>query len=281
MSFSARPYTGVWLLDKQLCILVEIFYQALQPFGLAFTQHFLWGLPPLVMVVLLEGARNDRPWFFNSLLWGIVYQMWTIGLVLSILWIPFVFASWKGEGKSCVSRRDAEGALIAILVGYYLPTALMLTIQSSTAIALWQPFPIYISAVQCVWSKGHFSLPVGGTQSALGITMLTASAVQFYTLYPELNRITTSNIREWLPIWSTPSGYALTTQEGVRGVLQYDAFTAYGSTILAGVFMTDSTREALLWLVMAPLGMLLLSPGGYIAAMWIQRERKLALKKTE
>jgi hypothetical protein len=232
------------------------------------------------MVVLLEGARNDRPWFFNSLLWGMVYQLWTIGLVLSILWVPFVLASWKGKGRSRVSRGDAEGALVAILIGYYLPTAVMLTSQSAIAIALWQPFPIYLSALQYAWSKGRlYSSPVAGVRSALILTMLTASAVHIYKLYPGLNSITVSNIKEWLPIWSTPNGYTISKQEAVRGFLQYDAFTAFGSTIVAGVLMMDSAREATVWLIMAPLGMLVLSPGGYIAAMWIQRERLLTSKK--
>lgn len=287
LSNSARPYTGWLVVDKQLCILVEIFYQSFQPLGLRFTQHLLWGLPSLIMVTLLEGARRDRPWYFNSLFLGILYQLWTIGLALSILWAPFVILSLRGASKAPVPRRDAEGALVALLVGYYIPTAVMFTTQSAIATALWQPFPVYIATVQYLWSKirstGSHSPPVVGVQAALVVTILTASAVQFYTLYPNLSSLTVSSVWEWLPIWSMPSqaAFVMPRDEAVRGLLQYDAFTAYCSTVAAGLFMMDSIGNALLWLAFAPIGILLLSPSGFIAAMWIQRERMLIVKKSE
>ena len=285
ISFAARPYTGLLLIDKQLCILVEIFSQSFRPLGLHFTQHLLWGLPSLIMIILFEGARHDRPWFFNSLLVGVLYQLWTIGLALSILWIPFVFTFQGGGARSRVSRGDAEGALVATLLGYYIPTVIMFTTKSAVAIALWQPFPIYIAIVQYIWSKcrskGFLPSPAIGVQSALTITIITASVIQFYTLYPSINTITLTSIKEWLPIWTPPPGYIMPTDEAVRGFLQDDAFTAYGATITAGLLMMDSGADALLWLTLAPIGMMVLHPAGYIAAIWMKRERNLPFKKIE
>ncbi|KAG8821648.1 hypothetical protein FRC18_011254, partial [Serendipita sp. 400] len=60
-SHSADSYTGILSIDKQLCVLVEIFTQLLDPIGFKFTQHFLWGLPAFIAIIHLEGVRPDAP----------------------------------------------------------------------------------------------------------------------------------------------------------------------------------------------------------------------------
>ncbi|KAG8853319.1 hypothetical protein FRB91_005119 [Serendipita sp. 411] len=279
-SHSADSYTGILSIDKQLCVLVEIFTQLLDPIGFKFTQHFLWGLPAFIAIIHLEGVRPDAPWFVMPLALGFAYQLFTIGMVASILWIPFLFAHYRGRSTSPVPRRNAEGILIGLVIGYYIPTIAMLYTKSRRSIVLWQFFPVYVDSVESIWTLLRINARHSiSSQSLLLFTLLTSTCVHLYTLIPIMELISASAIYEFLPAWHVPPGFSITRPVAVLGLLQYDAGTAYFATIVTGILLLDTIGQAMLWVLVSPLVVAVLGPSAYVAALWMKRERQLTMNQ--
>lgn len=274
-STSPRIYTGIFPMDKLLCILVEIFTLALSPPAEKFTQNFLLSLPTLVLVILLEGAREDRPWFVVPLLWGLLYQVCSIGLIVSIMWFPLVLEYRRGKATLPVTRTHAEGAFVALLLGYYVPTFAMLVTKHHIAIALWQLFPLYISVVQFLWprlrGKARETYPAF-TYTALEFTIVTAALTHLYYLYTVRAEITFSSIYQWLPAWHLVEGSRTTPIITARSFLQYDALTAYGTTIIAGLLLLGPSKRPVLWVIFSFFITVIFGPAAYIGILWIRRE---------
>ncbi len=80
---------------------------------------------------------------------------------------------------------------------------------------------------------------------------------------------------QWWPSFSIPDPRSTTVESVVYHLLQWDAIVLYASSILGLVFLADSISDAITMLFFAPIGSIVLSPGGYVALLAIYREWRL------
>jgi hypothetical protein len=276
---SQLPYTRLTLLDATLCNLVEFFKIGLLPVNQAYTVHFLAGVAPVALVFLIEGTRSDRPRAVIPLVIGLAYQTLSSGVMGSLSWLVIVLSLVGGtKGRAPLTQAEAESVFMAITVGYVLPTLALAATQDEFVIAYWQPFPLWMSILQNLWLKIR-PVTVGpayhSTRMALIATLIISASVHISFVISHSSSTPVMDFIRWLPSFSAPDPRSTTIETAVHHLLQWDSMLWYASAILGLVLLADSISGAMTMLFFAPIGSIILSPGGYVALLAIQREWRL------
>ena len=277
---SQLPYTHLPALDGILCNLVEFFKVALLPANQPFTVHFLSGVAPVALVFLIEGTRSDRSRAVIPLLIGLLYQTISGAVGASLSWLVIVLAVAGGNtGRAPLTQAEAESVFLAVSTGYVLPTLAFVASQDEYVIAYWQFFPLYMSILQNLWLQIR-PATVGPayhtTRIALITTLIISASVHISFVISHTDSTPVMGFIQWWPSFSIPDPRGTTVETGVYHLLQWDSILWYASSILGLVFLTDSLSDAMTMLFFAPIGSIVLSPGGYVALLAIYRESKLA-----
>ena len=278
-SFSQLQYTNLTAVDAFLCNLVEFFKIALLPANQAYTVHFLAGVAPIALVFLIEGTRSDRSRAVIALIVGLLYQTISGAVAGSLSWLIIVLAVVGGNtGKAPLTRAEAESVFIAISIGYILPTLAFIASTDEYVIAYWQFFPLFMSILQHIWLR--IRPPTVGpayhtTRMALITTLIFSAFVHISFVISHSSSTPVMSFIQWWPSFSIPDPRSSTVEMAVYHLLQWDSILWYASAILGMVFLADSTSHAMTMLFFAPVGSIVLSPGGYVALLAIYREWKL------
>ena len=276
---SQLPYTSVTALDAVLCNLVEFFKVALLPVNQPFTVHFLSGMAPVALVFLIEGTRSDRSRAVIALLVGLLYQTISGAVGASLSWLVIVLAVAGGKtGKAPLTQAEAESVFLAISIGYVLPTLAFVASQDEYVIAYWQFFPLFMSILQNLWLQirpATAGPAYHTTRMALITTLIISASVHISFVFSHSSSTPVMDFIQWWPSFSIPDPRSTTVETGVYHLLQWDSVLWYASSILGLVFLTDSISDAMTMLFFAPVGSIVLSPGGYVALLAIYRESKL------
>ena len=276
---SQLAYTNLPALDVFLCNLVEFFKISLLPVNQAYTVHFLAGMAPVALVFLIEGTRSDRSRAVIPLLIGALYQTISGGVAGSLYWLIIVL-SWvsRRKGRAPLTQAQAESVFMAITIGYVLPTLAFIVSQDEVVIAYWQAFPLLMSVLQNLWltiRPASVGPAYYTTRMALIATLIISASVHISFVLSHSSSTPVMSFIRWWPSLSAPDPRSTTVEMAVYHLLQWDSILWYASAILGLVFLVDSISEAMTVLFFAPLGSIVLSPGGYVAFLAIQRERKL------
>jgi hypothetical protein len=282
-TFSRRYGTSIGSLDSFLCGVVSFFQTSLQDTIKDFTTIFLLGGPTILFALLLESSRSDRPFVASfPLVVGVITQFFTGAIVISLGWTLFVVqACYKGtrQGRKPVSRADVEAALLAIFIGYVIPTAWMLVTHDIWAIILWQPFPIYISIIQNAWSflRRDKRAASGVDLAQLGFLLfsLLGTGAWVNILWPHVSLNAPFEFLNWLPPWSIPDPQTTTLSSTVLHLLQYDMTWIFVSTILTSLFLLNSVQEAFFVVQIAPAVTAIFGPAALVGGLWMFREAEL------
>ena len=271
--------THVTALDAVLCNLVEFFKIGLLPVNQAYTVHFLAGITPVALVFLIEGTRSDRSRAVIALLFGCLYQTISAAMASSLFWLVAVLAMASGKrGRAPLTQAEAESVFMAISIGYVLPTLAFIASHDEYAIAYWQFFPIYMSILQHLWLQIR-PATVGPayhtTRMALITTIIISASVHISFVIAHWSSSPVMGFIQWWPSFWIPDPQSTTVESAVYHLLQWDAIVWYASTILGLVFLADSISDAMTMIFFAPIGSIVLSPGGYVALLAIYREWRL------
>ena len=276
---SQRPYTHLAALDVILCNVVEFFKIGLLPVNQAYTVHFCAGIAPVALVYLIEGTRSDRSRVVIALLIGFLYQTISAGVAGSLFWLVAVLAMAGGKkGRAPLTHPEAESVFIAISIGYVLPTLAFIASHDEYAIACWQFFPIYMSILQHLWLQirpATTGPAYHTTCMALVTTLIISASVHISFVITHASSSPVMGFIQWWPSFWIPDPRSTTVESAVYHLLQWDAIVWYTSAILGLVFLADSISDAMAMLFFAPIGSILLSPGGYVALLAIYREWRL------
>ena len=276
---SQHPYTHLPALDAFLCNLVEFFKIGLLPANQAYTIHFCAGLAPIALVFLIEGTRSDRSRAVIALLVGSLYQTISGAVAGPLFWLVAVLAMASGKkGRAPLTQAEAESVFIAISIGYVLPTLTFIASRDEYVIAYWQFFPLFMSILQQLWLQIR-PATVGPayhtTRMALITTLIISASVHIAFVIAHSSSTPVMGFIQWWPSFSIPDPRSTTVESAVYHLLQWDAIVSYVSAMLGFVFLADTTSDAMTVLFFAPIGSIVLSPGGYVALLAIYREWKL------
>ena len=100
-----------------------------------------------------------------------------LGYLLTI-WVTSS-ARNRGTGTAPLTQRQVESVLVSILLGYVLPSVMMVVTLNPYWIAFWQPFPWWVSLTQTLYLLAVPSPPSSSSSSKPG----SGSALFKYTLY--------------------------------------------------------------------------------------------------
>ncbi|KAI0256497.1 hypothetical protein BJV78DRAFT_1079618, partial [Lactifluus subvellereus] len=133
-----RRYTGLDPVDGLLCIPVS-FQSNFHPDPSSFADFMAsWATP--VALTFIETTRSSCSTVlaFPAIL-GLFYKTGGAGVILPPFWLALVLS-----GHTCmdcaaarVDQARAEAALFAVMIGFAVPSALLLTLQGPVVTTVW------------------------------------------------------------------------------------------------------------------------------------------------
>jgi len=288
-SMFQQHYLGGYLpgLEHLFCVLVVFFHPVLQPEAASFTPfmgEFAVSLAACVVVPFFEAARtNTIFWPGFAMAMGLVYQAFTAGVTFPIFWaILHVFGPKEVQGSD-IKRGRAEAVMAGIILGYFVPTLVFLMLfPSVNNIALWQPFPVYITAVGVIYrffrSFGQASYNTSGHRVVCltYIFLFGIGATFHFRAWTAYDFNVTTLINSWIPPVDIPDlAKGHVALHGSAHFLQWDAVLALGSTFLSSLWFADNIFQAVGLLAWSAIGSIIFGPGAAISGIFLWREIKL------
>lgn len=118
-------YTGIGVIDYQLCGLVAVFHALMQPSNLPFNVDLLSGLGSVAAVPVLETARQKRHGLLAThVIISLIYQRMTAAVLLPWFYLIFITtgAAQINPGPGArVSQARAEAVFLSVILGYVVP----------------------------------------------------------------------------------------------------------------------------------------------------------------
>jgi hypothetical protein len=249
-------YTGIAVADQLLCVLVNFFVRVLNSPARAHTMHFLVQLPAITLPFTVERTRDGASIFISQALLGTAYQIKGAGVIapLGYLLTIWLTASVRdphpARGTAPLTQPQAESILVAFLLGFAFPTAMMFATMNPYWIALWQVNPWLISATQSLYllavpRSAPASTP-GSGQALFKSTLYTLSTVGAIAHWAFLYHVFTAPTFSlaalltfsWLPSLSIPP-HDIGLADAFAHFLEWDAIMAYTTTFLGGLWLLD------------------------------------------
>jgi hypothetical protein len=283
------PYTPWPIVNEALCGVVATFHAGMaSPEGLTFLKSFAVWFAPVAFFILVEACRPGQSKLLSSsLLIGVLYQVASGGVVISLYWLVFVLAGAHHLNRDTtrhfgyIKQGKAEALAFGFLVGTVIPSAALLSLEDPYVTAMWQPFTVFTS-IAC--HIHHLIRPSQKTQQSgftilqvvyLGIFILSSSfhVSTMWPLISEPGALHATFIPSLYPISSSP----LDPTAAAHQLLQYDAIFSVSSTILGTLWFASNLRQfvgLLAWYIFASP---VVGPGAAISAVMLWRESAIAV----
>lgn len=273
-------FSGVKVLDENICSLVAMFHAALTPSVYSFLVYFSATCgPPVVAFIGIEACRKRSHFSLTyPIIFGISFQLATYGVTLPIYWLLFILTGASRPSKNAdtkIARGDAGAIIFNLWMGWGIPTVAMLVLQDPWITALWQAVPLWASVAQRI----HLTLQPS-SKSGYGFVkglyifcFLLASSLHLATVYPILHDV------EALKAFFVPSVAALNQSTPiellVRDLLQWDMNIAMASSILATLWFARSFTQLVGVVVWNAVAIPVVGPGAAFAGVALWRESTL------
>jgi len=295
-------YTGLAVPDQILCVLVNFFTVALHSPAKAHIIHFLVQLLAVVLPLVVERTRDNGSMLISHFVIGTAYQLKGAGVVLPLAYLLIIWrtASVRGSGTkrgtAPLTQRQAESILVSILLGFVLPSVVTAVTLNPYWIALWQPFPWWMSVTQALYlltvpsppSSSPSSKPGSGSalfKSTL-YTLSTAAAIAHWVFLYHVFTAPSFSLPSlltfsWLPSLSIPPRDT-PHADAFAHFLEWDAVMCYATAFLGALWLLDLARTKTTsvggW-VKEVLGKIFVGvvagPGAMLCTLWGEREDAL------
>lgn len=117
-------YTGIPVLDYQLCGLVACFHALMHPSHLPFNVDLLCGLAGIAAIPAIEASRQKRHGLLAlHVVIMLIFQRVTAAVMLPWYWLIFITtgtADLSGVGAK-IEQSRAEAVLFSVIIGYIAP----------------------------------------------------------------------------------------------------------------------------------------------------------------
>ena len=211
----------------------------------AHTIHPLIEFPGIILLFIVEGARDNGSLLIPHFIIGTAYQLKGAGVItpLAYLLTLWLTSSVRGRGTkrgtAPLTQRQAESVLVLILLGFVLPSVLVVFTFSLCWIAFWQPFPWWMSAMQALY---YLAVPLPSSSSpssepGSGSTLFKSTLYTFSTA---------GAIAHWvflqlLPFRLSIPPHDLPAAEAFAQILEWDTVMCHATASL-GVLRLDIAR---------------------------------------
>ncbi|KAJ6608636.1 hypothetical protein B0H10DRAFT_521872 [Mycena sp. CBHHK59/15] len=274
------PYVGVSSVDKAVCGPVFFFHLALSPAVSPFLEYFMGTAMPLLALPALESCRNGRHFSLGlPVLFGLLMQVMTVGVVLPIYWLLFILtgsAQRHAARETKISQAHAEAVIFGLIIGAGIPSICLLVLQDSYVTALWQLFPLW----QFLAQSAHlfFRRPSAHPESAYSSVLALYIGLFIVSSSIHIGTLSKTTDLESIKAVFLPSLTPLTSVEPslkVLDLLQWDGFFGFVSTLLGTVWFARTAQQAVCIMLWNVVGSVLVGPGAAIAAVALWRETHL------
>ena len=284
-------YKSLRTLDTVTCVLVKFFAAAWDDSASkALCSEFmaLFGIVTLIMMISSNRSSAGSFVRWGSTIVFLLMQILGAGVVLPVYLSVIVYNGSRSARASFIPSGWARALLPTLIVAYLLPSMSMMIPSLFTArqqeigIALWQPFPVYVSAIAAVLALLFTGSGTAmSTSDAMVSTTLIVSSMDFMVLVSVLCHIYAISIvytagtplSAFIPLSNLPTPASVS-----HGFLTFDMLAVlvslwtlifYDTTRFAGVGKTSIISAALI----AVVGTVVLGPGGAAAWAWSNVEK--------
>ncbi|KZO94383.1 hypothetical protein CALVIDRAFT_539120 [Calocera viscosa TUFC12733] len=280
-----------------LCTLSEFFLGALEPNtpGWRTAVECIGALAVPIAAGWLEASRGKPSlWVALPVLWGLGYQAVGGGVVLVLQLLAIILTSDAPSRirHGQIARADAEGALLGVLLGYIAPTVYLVLRPGPVISAAWQPFPVYVSLIQLLYSQlRRLVTPKGAkldgywtTQATYVISALPGLAAHLRVV---ANIINSTNFIKQLQALFIPSIINLPPGSSLNAaaahLFKWDSALMYGAALAAPLWLSFDLGKGLEPPMMIAFVQAVpaFGPGPVMAAAWIWREKGLRETRKE
>ncbi|KAG9318132.1 hypothetical protein JVU11DRAFT_200 [Chiua virens] len=260
-------YVNIPSADKFICVIVVFFQTVIDP-SYHLQPHLATAFPVvgvLALISYLEAARNRPP---------IALRIPTLFLALSQIASAMPRIPLRKSTKA-----TPKPSSLVLLLGYVLPTTLMLYLNNPRMTAIWQTFPLLFSLsifvhklirppTQLVHS-GHPTV-----QITLVFTLVVSALLHVVYVWPVL----TDSVTLWtmfVPNMGIRDPPVVSLADGVLQFMRWDLIFSSGPVMLATLWMADSMHSLVGILVWYSLATIALGPAAAITGVFLWRERRL------
>lgn len=275
-------YTGLGPIDGFLCILVTFFQTNIASETLPFSADFLTSLSPFVALTFVESARSGRSAIlaFPATM-GLFYQTQGAGTVFPLFWLAFILSGHTrlSPATARIDQANAESTLFAVLIGYVVPTVLLLALHDPIVTALWNffPFVMWLAKISHLFIRPSSRFHTSGywTVQATFIFTFISSAISHVSVIwlAKDNLVFLKSL--YVPPISPPDPAKTTIELGVHVFLQWDYIFTMVSGLIGTLWLASNVRQAasvVLWNIVATM---VVGPGAAMSGVLIWREWKL------
>jgi hypothetical protein len=282
-------YTGLPQIDGQLCGLVAFFHILMDPHNLPFNVELFTFLAGMITIPYFEAARENRNILLESQ-WviGIMYQKFTGGVVLPMYWLLFIVTgaatlhhTFQGCNNGTIDQRHAESIILALVVGFILPSLAMFITTDQYVTAFWQAFPIWMYIAQLLYLTIRPASHTSGvsTVNFTYIALFILSALpHLYLLTPILFSPNAPAIFKYLflPSLTVLDPDSTTIDQGVMDVIKWDYMIMLVGAFAVTVWVVGRSVKSIVGLIAWwVVSVLLFGAGASVVGVFWWRERCL------
>ncbi|KAF8275223.1 hypothetical protein EI94DRAFT_41323 [Lactarius quietus] len=277
-------YTGLGPVDSFLCTIVAFYHSNMDSETFPFTADFLVSLSPFVALTFVESTRSGRSIIlaFPATM-GLFYQTQGAGIVFPLYWLALILSSPENTrmspGAARIDQANAEATLFAVLIGFAVPTVLLLTLQDPIVTALWNLFPfgmwlaqtghLFIRPSSRFYTSGYWTV-----QATYIITFIFSAIAHVAVIWSAKDNLVFLQSLYMPPI-SPPDPTNTSLQLATHIFLQWDYTFTMGSAFIGSLWFASNIRQAVsvtLWNVIATM---VVGPGAAMSGVLLWREWKL------
>ena len=274
-------YTGLGPVDGILCVLVTFFQTNMASETLPFTADFLASLSSFVALTFVESARSGRSILlaFPASL-GLFYQTQGAGVLSPLFWLALILSghSRLSSATARIDQANAEATLFAVLIGYVVPSVLLVTMHDPIVTALWNFFPF------CMWlaKTGHLFIRPSSrfhtsgywtVQATFIFTFISSAISHVSVVWPAMDNLAFLKSLYIPPI--SPPDAKTSLQLVIHVFLQWDYIFTMGSCLIGTLWLASNVRQAAsvaMWNIIATA---VVGPGAALSGVLLWREWKL------
>lgn len=222
-------------------------------------------------ILSVDSSRTGQPWLVRRFNWFmLVAQLVTGAVALPIYFaITAIWASKHNPPKAPILPETAWSALLSVVAGYLVPSYLVDSSNwSYGALSIWQPFPLYIMALQTVLPailgqivhRTSSSVPI----LLIGLVGVALSAQSHFAMFKSgvpLEKI-------FWPFWNYKAAQGLPEEAHVFFLFDMAGCVSALSSYLILAYGGHSMASKLGSLVVFAILTALVGPGGAAAVFW-------------
>jgi len=289
----ANYRTGSRILDRFICANVKFYRAALAPTNPPFFSGDVSSIAACAIIPLIESIRSSPPKGVQyPMVTGLAAQTFGRGAIYPLFWSTFISSGAarrqpSESSGSYIHQYDAEGALLASVLGFIIPGAGMSITKSAHWTLLWFIYPITLSVVQTTYSFLRRTLTAYHPtheisqrrayhllQANYFLQFLYATTLHLKVLGPRLFHI--DQLKDLMRLtFKIPSIETTPLSKIAYQVIQWDGVVLFASSLIATLGIARSKAEALKIAAFDLLATAACGTGGAMAGIWAWREHRL------